>query len=513
MSVAHGRRTALDEIATGAPGSGPSSAPASRAQPPALAGRVGEIGRAFAPWARRIAASPDDWLELWLAGGRATPPSGSADALRGALERLGPVFIKAGQLLSTRPDLLARPYLDALQSLHSRVPSLTTEAVDLCLSEYAAALGGRLPFATFDPRPLAAASLAQVHRATLHDGTDVAVKLRRPGVERLVERDLRLLALLARAVGPRLGEVYDVGGLVEELELTLRDELDFRAEAESLALFARNLAPFAPLVRVPAVWHELTTESVLVTELVRGRPLSEPLRPLAQARRQELAQATAHAYFQMFFVDGTFHADPHPGNLLLADDDTIVILDFGMVGRIERQLSDNLVRILLNFWLKDSHGVAHAFLDIGKPTRGADELGWVLEVRRLLPRYHGVRLERLNLGALLVDLLRGAARNGIQAPPVVGLICKSLANMDGTVRLIDPTIDVLGTFHEFIPRLLESHARRLASPERAAKVALDLQIGAQRIPFQIASILEKAATGRLRLVVDPLGDTPARRRG
>jgi ubiquinone biosynthesis protein len=490
----------------------PPCAPAPRGRSAALVGRAVEIGRAFAPWARRVAASPDDWLELWLAGSRAAPPPGSPEALREALERLGPVFIKAGQLFSTRPDLLARPYLDALQSLHARVPPLRPDEVDACRERYATELGGPLPFATFEREPLAAASLAQVHRATLRDGTAVAVKLRRPGVERHVERDLRLLGMLARMAGPSLGELYDLPGVVEELELTLRDELDFRAEAEALEHFTRSLEPFAPLVRVPAPWIELTTESVLVTELVRGAPLSEPMRALSAARRKELAKATAHAYFRMFFVDGVFHADPHPGNLVLAEDDTIVILDFGMIGRIERQLADNLVRILLNFWLKDSHGVAHAFLDIGKPTPDADELGWVLEVRRLLPRYHGVRLERLNLGALLVDLLRGAARCGIQAPPVVGLICKSLANMDGTVRLLDPGIDVLGTFHEFIPQLLESHARRLASPERAAKIALDLQIGSQRTPFQLASILEKAATGRLRLVVDPRGGSSRSRR-
>ena len=484
--------------------------PARDEPPPALVARLGEVRRAFRPLAESLAREPKSLFELWLDGPRARPPRESPAALARALESLGPVFIKAGQLLSTRPDLLAPEYLDALSSLHARVSPMRYDEVRACLAEHTAALGGASPFATFEQAPLAAASLAQVHRATLHDGTPVAVKLRRRGVARCVEGDLRALTLAARALGRWVGETADLAGLVDELSRTMRDELDFRAEAESLALFARNLAPFAPLVRVPAVYEALCTEAVLVSELVTGKPLSEPLRALAPERRRALARATAHAYFAMFFLDGVFHADPHPGNVFLTDDDCVTVLDFGMVGRIEQQVADGLVRVLLNFWLRDSHGVAHAFLDLGKPTRHADELGWVMEVRRLLPRYHGVRLERLNLGRLLVDLLTGAARAGIQAPPIVGLVCKSLANMDGTVRLLDPSIDVLGAFHEFVPRLLEAHAARLASPERAAKLALDVEIGATRVPFQVASILEKLATGRLRVVVDPLAERSPR---
>ncbi|MCC6898939.1 MAG: AarF/ABC1/UbiB kinase family protein [Polyangiaceae bacterium] len=488
---------------------GPVPAPAARssiASRPArsrTAARAVQIARALRPWASDIAKSPETWVDLWLGFARSEPSPASAEQLRVGLEQLGPVFIKAGQLLSTRPDLLPKRYLDALAGLQSSVAPMSDADVTGCLAEYAAELGSSIPFRDFDPTPLAAASLAQVHRATLGDGREVAVKLQRRGVGEVVRRDLRLLQIGARALAPMVGEVYDLPGLVEELELTLSDELSFRAEADALAMFRENLAPFRPLVRVPEVFGELSTERVLITELVHGSPLSDPAASVPPERRRAVATALAHAYFQMFFVDGVFHADPHPGNLLVTDDG-IAVLDFGMVGRIERQVADNLVRILLNFVLRDSHGVAHAFLDIGKPTRAADELGWIMEVRRLVPRYHGVRLERLNLGALLVDLLKSAARSGIQAPPVIGLICKSLANMDGTVRRIDPSIDVLETFQSFIPRLLESHARRLASPERAAKVALDMSIGAQRTPFQLATILEKLATGRMRLVVDPL---------
>lgn len=474
-----------------------------------LAARAAEVARAFEPLARALAGEPSGWLGLWLEGARAEPPSGAPAALRQALEGLGPVYIKAGQLLSTRPDLLAQPYLDELASLHARVPPMPAHEVEACLDDYERELGG-WPFSSFEPAPLAAASLAEVHRATLRDGTRVAVKLRRRGVEAVVSRDLELVALGARLFAGRAGETLDLEGLARELSLTLRDELDFRVEAEALALFERNLEPFAPLVFVPRVFEPLTTSAVLVTELVDGTPLGEPLPSLAASRRSELARATAQAYFTMFFVDGVFHADPHPGNLLITRDGRLCVLDFGMVGRIEEQVSKNLVRILLNFWLRDGHGVAHAFLDLGKPARDADELGWIMEVRRLLPRYHGVRLERLNLGTLLVELLTSAARCGVQAPPVVGLVCKSLANMDGAVRRLDPGIDVLSTFHAILPRIVEEHARRLASPERAAKLALDLEIGASRVPFQVGTILEKLATGRLRVVLDPLRETGRR---
>lgn len=471
--------------------------------------RAREIARTLGPWAGAAARTPDAWLSLWLgAGATGADRAGvtqRAEALRDALEQLGPAFIKAGQLLSTRPDLLSEPYLEALRELQSRVAPMSDAELDAALTDHAKALGVVTPFARFDRTPLAAASLAQVHRAELFDGSEVAVKVRRPGIVPKVERDLAILGLVARLAQRKAGDVYDLVGLAEELGHALRDELSMRTEAETLTVFGASLARFAPAVRVPRVHHELTTDAVLVSELVRGRPLSDGSQEdLDRERRGELARSLAHAYFHMFFVDGAFHADPHPGNVMVTETGDLVLLDFGMVGRIERQVSDNLVRVLLNFVLRDSHGVAHAFLDVGKPTRSADELGWVMEVRRLVPRYHGVRLERLNLGALLIDLLRSAARCGIQAPPVVALVCKSLANMDGTVRMLDPAIDVLGTFRQFVPQLLEAHTRRMASPERAAKLALDVSIGSQRVPFQLASILEKAATGRLRLVVDPL---------
>jgi ubiquinone biosynthesis protein len=330
--------------------------------------------------------------------------------------------------------------------------------------------------------------------------------VRRRGVVPKVQQDLKLLSLVARA-GQRLTPegVYDLPTMAEELAQALQDELDLRNEAENLVLFRRNLASWGPSLRVPAVHEELTTEAVLVMELIRGVPLGDGgVSRLPKAGRAAIARSLAHAYFQMFFIDNVFHADPHPGNLLVTEQGELVLLDFGMVGRIERQVADNLVRVLLNFQLKNSHGVAHAFLDIGKPTHRADELGWVMDVRRLLPRYHGMRLERLNVGMLLVDLLKNAARNGIQAPPVVALVCKSLANMDGTARLIDPAIDIVGTFQGFLPIFLEAYASRLASIEEAAKIALDLYIGGQRVPFQIGTILEKIATGRLRIVIDPL---------
>jgi ubiquinone biosynthesis protein len=241
-------------------------------------------------------------------------------------------------------------------------------------------------------------------------------------------------------------------------------------------------------------------------EFIEGRPLREGgTLALPRKRRATLARSLAQAYLQMFFLDGVFHADPHPGNLFLTRDRRIGLLDFGMVGRIERQVSDNLIRVLLNFVLKDSHGVAHAFLDIGKPTASADEIGWIMDVRRLLPRYHGMSIQKLNVGTLLIDLYRCAARNRIQAPPIVALVCKSLATMDGSARLIHPEIDLVAEFRRFLPRILKDHARRMASLENNAKLALDVAIGAQRIPFQVATILEKAATGRLRVVVDPLG--------
>ncbi len=466
-------------------------------------GRVCEIVAALLPFARTTARAR--LATFGVVHKREDPTASDADLLRAGLERLGPVFVKLGQLLSTRPDLVSSQTMSSLQRLQSHATPMTRPEVDAALAEHARELG-REVFESVERVPLACASLAQVHRAVLRDGRHVAVKIRRPGVVQSVELDVAVLEVLARQAERVIdADVYDLRTTVEELAGTLREEIDLRCEAENLIVFGRNLARWAPRLRVPTVFEDLTTSSMLVMELVEGRPLGDGgAARIPHHLRGELARILAHAYFQMFFVDGTFHADPHPGNLLVEEDGSLVMLDFGMVGRIERQVSDNLVRVLLNFQLKDSHGVAHAFLDIGKPTSHADEIGWIMDVRRLLPKYHGMRLERLNVGTLLVDLLRNATKHGIQAPPIVALVCKSLANMDGSARLIDPNIDVVGTFGSFLPTLLEAHARRVASIEDAAKVALDVYIGAQRIPFQLATILEKAATGRLRFVVDSL---------
>jgi len=465
-----------------------------------LPGRLREIAAALGPFAGQ--ALLDDARRLGLVGGEV---GGRGDSLCRGLEALGPVFIKLGQLLSTRPDIMSADNMQALQRLQSRVAPMERAEVKATLDEHAAVLSGS-PFEHVDLEPIACASLAQVHRGVLRDGGEVAIKLRRRGVLPRIELDLAVLQLMARGAERLVdAEVYDLQTTVEELAQALREEVDLRSEAENLLVFGRNLRRWSPSLRVPEVREELTTGSVLVMELVRGRPLGDGgADNLRGADRATLARTLAHAYFQMFFIDGVFHADPHPGNILVDEAGSLVLLDFGMVGRIERQVSDNLVRVLLNFQLKDSHGVAHAFLDLGKPTARADEVGWIMDVRRLLPRYHGMRLERLNVGTLLVDLLRNAARNGIQAPPIVALVCKSLANMDGSARLVDPTTDVVGAFDSFLPTLLEMHARRVASIQDTAKVALDVYIGAQRIPFQIATILEKAATGRLRVVVDTL---------
>jgi ubiquinone biosynthesis protein len=463
--------------------------------------RALQIAAALGPFAGETLAAQGAGLGL----GEAGRDDRRGELLREGLEQLGPVFIKLGQLLSTRPDMVSTAMMRALQRLQARVEPMPSGDVVSALREHAERLGGD-PFSTVDLQPLASASLAQVHRARLREGQEVAIKIRRRGVVPQVQQDLKLLSLVARA-GQRLTPegVYDLPTMVEELAQALQDELDLRSEAENLQLFRRNLGGWGPSLRVPAVHEELTTEAVLVMELIHGVPLGDGgVERLPQAGRAEIARSLAHAYFQMFFIDNVFHADPHPGNLLVTERGELVLLDFGMVGRIERQVADNLVRVLLNFQLKNSHGVAHAFLDIGKPTHRADELGWVMDVRRLLPRYHGMRLERLNVGMLLVDLLKNAARNGIQAPPVVALVCKSLANMDGTARLIDPGIDIVSAFQGFLPIFLEAYAGRLTSVEEAVKVALDLYIGGQRVPFQLGTILEKLATGRLRIVIDPL---------
>jgi ubiquinone biosynthesis protein len=258
-----------------------------------------------------------------------------------ALEEMGTTFIKLGQILSTRPDLLPPAYISELAKLRDRAPQAPVGAIRRCVEDELGAPISRL-FNRFDEQPIASASIGQVHAATLHSGTEVVVKVQKPGVRRQVETDLEILTELSRRLGQTAGGMYDFGALVEEFAWTIRGELGYVAEARNMAIFQNNFAG-QPWIRVPSVCSEHTTSRVLTMERLDGAPIEEALAAAGDAGNPELAGIIIRWILKQIFEDGFFHADPHPGNLFLLEGGVLGVVDFGMVGLIAADTSHGVL--------------------------------------------------------------------------------------------------------------------------------------------------------------------------
>src|SRR5690349_4167229 len=305
-----------------------------------------------------------------IAAEAATAP---AKDLATDLEKLGPTFIKLGQLLSTRADLMPAPYLDALERLQDHIGPFPYEEVERIVS---GELGVRMSkaFADFDPTPLAAASLSQVHRAYMRDGRDVVVKVQRPEIRDLIVGDLESLGEIAHFLDlhTELGRRYEFENMLVNLRKSLLRELDFTIEANNLHTIGQNLAEFDNIV-IPEPIDDFTTTRVLTMEFVPGKKITalNPLRVL-EIDGGLLAHELFSAYLKQFLVDGIFHADPHPGNVLLTDDDRIALLDLGMVGRVTRSFQDNLLRLMLAISEGRGEAAAEAAIKMGEEKEGFD---------------------------------------------------------------------------------------------------------------------------------------------
>jgi ubiquinone biosynthesis protein len=366
------------------------------------------------------------------------------NVLRQILIDLGPTFVKLGQLLSTRPDLLSPDYIRVLETLQSDVPALAWVDVETILQTE---LGQPLEqvFAELDTIAIAAGSLAQVHQAKLRDGRRVAIKIQRPNVGYVVERDLAVLeALAAFFNGDSIGQAYDLLGLVEEFRNSLMAELDFRREAKNTDQLRANLAKSnlweQGQVIVPQVYHELTSEKVLVLEWIDGVKLSQM--DLPPDRQQAVAALVVQVVMQQMFLDRIFHADPHPGNFLYIGDgksDRIALLDCGMVAILDPRTQRIITDLLVGIVFEQPRQVAQAVRELGFARLDVDIRAIEAEFDRLLRRFYTKPLEEINLAELLNAALKIPRDNKIQMPGAVGLFAKAIANIEGIARQLDPS--------------------------------------------------------------------------
>ncbi len=431
------------------------------------------------------------------------PPSDPlATRLRRVLEDLGPTFVKLGQIASTRGDVLPAALVAELKKLQDSVPPMSADEVDEILRD---AWGDDLDsvFVSFDKKPLAAASIGQVHVARLREDDygperDVVVKLQRPGARAQIERDLDLLYQLARMVEAYIPEakVYSPVGLVGEFDRAVTAELDYGQEADNALRFARNFEGVAT-VRFPEPHKHVSGKRTLVMERFFGGRIDKIADPEIKKR---VARDALHVIAKMVFEDGFFHADPHPGNIImLGPDDAPVLglIDLGLVGRLSEELRDGAIRLLIAAATADARAVADALLALGKPRGRVDVKAFRAEVAVVAEKYLGRPLKEIEASALIRDLVQGAIKYDIDMPVEVLMVGKALMTVEGIGKQLDPDLDVLG---ELKPLLTKVIAQRY-SPERLARDGLRavraLGDAALALPGQVTDILEDARAGRL----------------
>lgn len=420
-------------------------------------------------------------LEKWipfnkgvLGHARRDEPYTSPEHLRLALEELGPTFIKLGQLLSTRNDLLPAAYLAELVKLQDAAPPEAWEPMKAVIREELGADPEQL-FAQFDPQPLAAASIGQAYAATLHDGTQVVVKVRRPGAVAQIHEDLEILQNLAERADKRwdAARQYNLPGIVEEFSRTLRAELDYLQEGRNAERFAADFAD-SPDVAVPQVFWETTTSRVLTLERMHGIRVDDlPALDAAGIDRNQLARRGADLILTMVFENRFFHADPHPGNLFIQTDGSIALIDFGMVGQLDEEVTEQLSDVLLAFTRGDSNALATALLalSITKNTSDRGELGRSLDV--FVSRYLGRPLSDINLSHLLGELLALLRHHHLQLPQQTALLFKVLMMGEALAARLDPEFEMLQALTPFSERIVQRQFSLPALAKRWAQASAD----------------------------------------
>ncbi|HEX5725362.1 MAG TPA: AarF/ABC1/UbiB kinase family protein [Longimicrobiaceae bacterium] len=418
-------------------------------------------------------------------------PAAKAEELADDLERMGPTFIKLGQLLSTRPDLLPPAYTDALARLQDDVEPFPGEESEALVEQE---LGVRVSkaFASFEREPLAGASLGQVHRATLRDGRPVAVKVQRPGIREQIAQDLDALAEIAEFADKhtRAGRQYEFSRTLEEFRKTLIGELDYRREAGNLATLAANLAEFERIV-VPTAIEGYSTSRVLTMEFVRGRKITK-LSPLAHLEidGEALAEELFRAYLKQILVDGFFHADPHPGNVFLTDDGRIALLDVGMVGQIDPDLQEKLVRMVVAISEGRGREAAEITIAMGEVKEEADPAAFSDGVRDLVNQFQHATGADVQVGRVLLEVFRNAAVNGIRLPAELAMLGRALLALDQVGRTLDPDFDPNGSIRRNTADLMRRRMLKSMSPGALFTNLLEMNEFVQKLPARLNRTLD-----------------------
>jgi ubiquinone biosynthesis protein len=420
------------------------------------------------------------------------------------LERLGPTFVKLGQLLSSRSDLLPPRYLKPLARLQDKVKPFPFEDVERIVEEE---LGTKLnkAFSVFERDPMAAASLGQVHRAALHDGRPVVVKVQRPNIAKQMDEDFDALEEIARFMHrhTKFGNRYQLRKILDEFQRTLAHELDYRREATNLTTLAKNLAAF-PNIQIPLPIQDYTTRKVLTMEYVDGKKITD-LSPIARLDfdGNALAEELFRAYLQQVLVDGVFHADPHPGNIFLTQDNKIALLDLGMVGHTSPSMQEQLLKLLLAVSEGQSDEAADIAIRISEPADRFEEMDFRHKISELVAEQQNATIGQMDIGRVILDVGRNAADAGLFVPSELSLLGKTLLQLDEVGRYLAPDFNPNDSIRRNASTILNQRLKSTLSEGKMFSAMLETKQFLGALPSRLNKILDSLGKAELNINVKP----------
>jgi ubiquinone biosynthesis protein len=450
----------------------------------------------------RLVLSPEDFFAPETESSEIEPDvKARAEAFAKALEKMGPTYVKFGQVLSTRPDVVPPEYITALESLQDHLEPFSFGEVERIIEEE---LGVRLSkaFESIEATPLAAASLGQVHRAVLRDGREVVIKVQRPNVREQVHKDLEVFSDIAIELErhTEIGRKLNLTGALEQAKLVLYNELNYRQEARNAETLRKNLADF-PQIYIPVVIDDLSSSRVLTTELVKGKKVSK-LTPLAliEGNYAELGAVLIHAYLKQVCVDGFWHSDPHPGNVFIREVDgipQIVLLDFGMVSRISHEFQDEVIKLLLAISSNRGAEVADACVRMSEIGERFEPLKLTREISTIVAAVHDTTSSDINTGQLIFNVIAVANNNDLRAPAELTMIAKTLLHLDSITQKLDPDFDPQRVIRDYAEKLIGQKLAQKFNPRNFYPALLDLNQLVLDLPHRVREIVDLTAAGRL----------------
>lgn len=426
-----------------------------------------------------------------------------AEELAADLEKMGPIYVKLGQVFSSRGDLLPASYVKALTRLQDHnTPFSYTEVVETVEQE----LGCRLSkaFQEFEEKPVATASLGQVHRAILHNGRPVAVKIQRPGIRKEIAEDIEVLTDIARFADAHTdaGRRYQFVGIMDEFHKNLLRELDYTQEARNLARVGENLQEF-PHIVVPQPVMAYSTSKVLTMDYIQGKKITSigPLRKM-EMNGAELAEELFRAYLKQILVDGIFHADPHPGNVFITDDSCVALLDLGMVGHVSGPMQEHLLKLLIA--ISDGRGdeAVDIAIKIGEKLEDFDEPSFRRRIVELVTQNQDAQVKDINVGRVMLDFANIASESAIRMPPELTMLSKTLLNLDDIGTALDPDFNPNDSIRRHAGEIMQQRLLKSLSLGNLVSTALEAQEFAREMPGRLNHILDMVAKNQLKVKVD-----------